>query len=203
MQIRIPLANDIATEWVQDAQCRLLLHDYLDRLALAGLPLRATDDRALFQQWLGRKVSAQIGGAYVYQPRLKTHLIVINPSMIDRSKPKSLEIVVAEETLHMRDWIDGDRRRHAKHGYDRIAYRVAELVGATIEEVRGCLLPTVRRPFKYEYGCPRCGVVIRRRVKGTWSCGRCSPGFDRGCVFQLVRELEGARRVDDTEMVGL
>ena len=189
MQTRVLLANDIATEWVRDPHCRALLHHYLDRLGLAGHPLRATDDRALFEQWLGRRVSAQIGGGFVYQPRLKTHLILISLARIDLSKPKSLEIVVAEETLHMRDWIDGDRRRHARHGYDRIAFRVAELADASIEDVRGCLLPTVRRPFKYEYGCPRCGVVIKRRVKGTWSCGRCSPKFDRRCLFQLIREL--------------
>jgi predicted SprT family Zn-dependent metalloprotease len=189
LQTKLVSAADQATESVRDDQTRALLVRYIDRLGLAECPLKATDDRALFQHWLGRKISAQIGGAYVYHPHLKCHLILINLRRIDLAKPNSLEIVVAEETLHMRDWIDGDRRRHAKHGYDRIAYRVADLTGASIEEVRACLLPAERRPFKYEYGCPRCGAVIKRRVKGTWSCARCSPKFDRRCVFQLLREL--------------
>ncbi len=183
------ITRQTALKAVRDEQTRLLLSQYLDHFQLSGHPLLATDDRSIFQEWLGRRVSAQLGGAYVHHSRLTSHLILVNLDRIDRSKPKSLEIVVAEETMHMRDWIDGDRRRHSKHGYDRIAYRVAETVGASIEEVRSCLLPVERRPFKYDYGCPRCGTVIRRRVKGTWSCRRCSPGFDRRCVFRLLREL--------------
>lgn len=181
---------DRRIEHVRDAATRDLLLRYLDRMELHGQPLQATDDHLAFQQWLGRRVSSQIGGAFIYLPRVKTHAIFINLARIDLSKPKALEIVVVEELLHMRDWIDGDRRRHAKHGYDRIAYRVAELAGASIDEVRTCLLPAKQRPFRYEYGCPRCGAVIRRRVKGTWSCGRCSPAFDRRCIFQLLREIE-------------
>jgi predicted SprT family Zn-dependent metalloprotease len=174
---------------IRDPATSTLLQHYIERLGLSGHPLRATDDRATFQRWLGRRVNAQIGGAFVFLTREKTSLILINAVRIDLSKPRSLEIVVAEETLHMRDWLDGDRRRHARHGYDRIAYRVAQLTGASIDEVRSCLLPAERRPFKYEYACPRCGVVIRRRLKGTWSCRRCAPKFDQRCVFRLVREL--------------
>ena len=36
----------------------------------------------------------------------------------------------------MRDRLDGDLRRHAKHGYDRIAHRVSALTGATLDEIR-------------------------------------------------------------------
>lgn len=189
MQAMAPPVSCSATEMVCDPRARELLRRYLEKLGLANEPLRATDDRALFQTWLGRRVSAQIGGAFVHLSRERTSLILVNLPRIDLEKPKSLEIVVAEEALHMRDWIDGDRRRHAKHGHDRIAYRVAELTNATIDEVRGCLLPAIRRSFKYEYACPRCGAVIRRRLRGTWSCRRCSPTFDRRCVFRLVREL--------------
>ncbi|MBN9012062.1 MAG: hypothetical protein J0H25_03235 [Rhizobiales bacterium] len=184
-----PKASGTQLEWVADQATRVLLQRWLERFGLEGEPLLATDDRDAFQRWLGRRVSAQIGGGYVYLPREKTHLILINLPRIDLAQPKALEIVVAEEALHMRDWIDGDRRRHAKHGYDRIAARVSALTGASLEEVRTCLLPTNRRPFKYEYACPKCGVVIRRRLKGTWSCRRCAPRFDRNCVFRLVREL--------------
>jgi hypothetical protein len=98
-------------------------------------------------------------------------------------------LVVAEELIHMRDHIDGDRRRHAKHGYDRIACRVSDLTGASLDEIRSCLLPPVRRPIRYHYACPRCGVVIGRRKRGIWSCGRCSSRFDRNLVLELVREL--------------
>ncbi len=179
----------LAISTVADEQTRALIAHYLVRLNLQGESLFATDSREQFQKWLGRRVNARIGGAFVFHPRLKAHLILINLPRIDLKKPKSLEIVVAEETLHMRDWIDGDRRRHAKHGYDRIAFRVAELSGATIEEVQTCLIPSVPKPFKYEYGCPRCGLIIRRRRRGTWSCKHCSPAFDRRFVFQLRREV--------------
>jgi hypothetical protein len=91
--------------------------------------------------------------------------------------------------IHMRDHLDGDHRRHAKHGYDRIAVRVARLTGATLDEVRSCLIPLERRPFRYLYACPRCGASVRRRRKGTWSCGLCSPRFDSRFVLQLVKEL--------------
>jgi predicted SprT family Zn-dependent metalloprotease len=174
---------------VSDAAVRAWLIDYVARLGLEGHALWATDDRFQFQRWLGRRVDARIGGAYVFLPRQQTHLVLINTPRIDMSQPKSLEIVVAEELLHMRDWIDGDRRRHAKHGHDRIAHRVAALTESTLDEVRTCLLPATRRPFKYEYACPKCGTVILRRLQGTWSCRRCSSRFDRSCVFRLVRVI--------------
>jgi hypothetical protein len=92
----------------------------------------------------------------------------------------------------MRDHLDGDHRRHAKHGYDRIAHRVAHVTGASLEEVRNCLIPSERRPFRYLYACPHCGLNVRRRRKGTWSCGRCAPRFDPRYVLQLVQELNTA-----------
>lgn len=182
-------ANGPELQFVRDPAARKLLAVWLQRLGLVGQPLRATDSREQFQRWLGRRVNAQIGGAFVHLPRERTSLILINLARIDASRPNSLEIVIAEEVLHMRDWIDGDRRRHAKHGHDRIAHRVASLVGVSLDDVRNCLLTAERRPFKYEYACPRCGVVILRRLKGTWSCRRCAPRFDRRFVFELVREL--------------
>jgi hypothetical protein len=88
--------------------------------------------------------------------------------------------------IHMRDRLDGDLRRHAKHGYDRIAHRVASLTGARLEEVRGALLPAPRRPVRYLYRCPACGVSIPRRRKGLWSCGRCAPRFEPRFILQPV-----------------
>jgi predicted SprT family Zn-dependent metalloprotease len=174
---------------IEDAETRRLLERYVGVFDLAGSPLAVTTERALFEGWLGRRVDAAIGGAYVFDRRRQRHAILINLRRIDRSKPKALEIVVAEELMHMRNWIDGDRRRHAKHGYDRIAHRVAALTGASLEEVRSCLLPRERRPVRYLYRCPGCARTIERRRKGTWSCACCSPTFDPRFVLRLERDL--------------
>jgi predicted SprT family Zn-dependent metalloprotease len=93
--------------------------------------------------------------------------------------------VVAEELIHMRDHLDGDRRRHSHHGYDRIAVRVSDLTGASLEEIRSALLPVDRRPIRYVYECPQCRRQVGRRRKGTWSCGSCSPAFDRRFILRL------------------
>ena len=86
----------------------------------------------------------------------------------------------------MRDRLDGDLRRHAKHGYDRVAHRVADLTGASLEEIRTATIEPRRRPGKYIYACPECGNRVARRVRGTWSCARCAPRFDSRYVLQLV-----------------
>ena len=168
---------------------RGLVETYIARLDLPQDDLWITVDRAEFQRWLGRRVNNQIGGGFVYLPRTQKYAVLINLPRIDQNQPNALEIVVAEELLHMRDWIDGDRRGHAKHGYDRIAYRVAALTGATIEEVRNPLRPMQRRPYRYVYACPACGLRVKRRRKGTWSCSRCAPGFDPKYVLQIVESL--------------
>jgi predicted SprT family Zn-dependent metalloprotease len=131
-----------------------------------------------------------IGGAYVFHPGRGKHLILINLRRIDLSKPKSLEIVVCEELLHMRHRIDGDRRRHAKHGHDRIAVQVSELTGASMDEVRACVKPVKRRTPKYVYACPKCQMEVHRSRTGVWSCGRCSPTFDRRFELRLIRTAD-------------
>lgn len=168
---------------------RALVERYLARFDLVAEPLLITVDRAEFQGWIGRRVNAAIGGAYIYLPRREAHAVLINLPRIDLSQPRALEIVVAEELLHMRDWIDGDRRRHAHHGYDRIAWRVAELTGASIDEVRAPLLPREQRPYRYLYACPGCGRTVKRRRKGRWSCGHCSPTFDPRFELRIERTL--------------
>jgi predicted SprT family Zn-dependent metalloprotease len=168
---------------------RALVERYVARLELPTDALLITVDKREFEAWLGRRVGSSLGGAYVYLPRRKRHAILINLPRIDLAQSKALEIVVCEELVHMRDWIDGDRRRHAKHGYDRIARRVASLTGATIEEVRSPLLPMQRRPYRYVYGCPGCGRTVRRRRKGRWSCGACSPVFDSRFELRIVETL--------------
>ena len=173
-------------DWqVDHVETRELLERYV---AILGLPvdrLRVTTERRVFEGWLGRRVRAVIGGAYAFAPRSGEHLMLINLPRIDQSRPRSLEIVVAEELVHMRDRLDGDLRRHAKHGHDRIAHRVSALTGATLEEIRASILPTARRPARYLYECPKCGVEVPRQRKGAWSCGRCAPRFDPRFILRL------------------
>lgn len=168
---------------------RALVIRYVDRLGLPTDELMITVDKREFESWLGRRVGSSLGGAYVYLPRRRRHAILINLPRIDLDQPRALEIVVCEELVHMRDWIDGDRRRHAKHGHDRIAWRVAELTGASLEEVRTPLVPVRRRPFKYVYACPGCGRTVQRRRKGRWSCGACAPRFDPRFELRIVEKL--------------
>jgi hypothetical protein len=171
--------------FVEDEPTQILFQRYIALLDLPVDRLQVTTERAEFERWLGRRVRSSIGGAYAFSPRSGTHLILINLPRIDLSQPKALEVVVAEELLHMRDRLDGDLRRHAKHGYDRIADRVANLTGATLDEIRSALIPVRKRPPRYLYACPACGVRVPRRITGMWSCGRCSPRFDPR--FLLVR----------------
>lgn len=172
----------------RDAETIALLERYLRRLDLPTDRLWVTTDRATFAGWLGRRVKPAYGGAYAFLAGPQVHAILIHLARIDRTKPRSVEIVVAEELVHMRDQLDGDRRRHAHHGHDRIAHRVAGLTGATLDEIRSCLLPVRRRPLRYRYACPGCDREVRRRVRGTWSCARCAPRFDRRFVLRLVAE---------------
>jgi predicted SprT family Zn-dependent metalloprotease len=171
-----------------DAETIDLIERYALILRLPTDRLHVTTERSTFERWLGRRAGSGIGGAYAFVARSGTHLVLINLARIDRSRAKSLEIVVAEELIHMRDRLDGDIRRHARHGYDRIAERVAALTGASLDEVRSSLLPRRSQPFRYLYACPGCGVAVRRRRRGTWSCGRCAARFDPRFVLQLVRD---------------
>jgi hypothetical protein len=175
--------------WLVDhKETRELLERYV---ALLGLPtdrLRVTTERRVFESWLGRRLRSSIGGAYAFVPMSGDHLILINLPRIDQSRPRSLEVVVAEELLHMRDRLDGDLRRHAKHGHDRIAHRVSVLTGATPDEIRASVLPPVRRPARYVYGCPSCGARVPRQRQGTWSCGRCAPRFNPKFLLRLQSE---------------
>lgn len=172
-----------------DARVVSLVEEYARRLDLPLEDLRVTTDRAEYGSWLGRRISSAYGGAYVFLRHAGIHAVLINLERIDGANPRNVEIVVAEELIHMRDHLDGDLRRHAKHGHDRIAWRVAELTGASLEEIRSALLPVKRRPYRYIYACPGCHVRVPRKRKGTWSCGRCSPSFDRRYVLRIVEEL--------------
>lgn len=174
-----------------------LVQKYVAIFELESESLKLTTSRKVYGKWLGRSVPSSYGGAYVFLTHSKTHAILINLERIDLDKPKSLEIVVCEELMHMYDWIAGDRRRHAKHGHDRIAYRVAELTGATLQEVRTALIPVQRRGFRYVYGCPRCGIRVKRRRKGDWACGRCYRETGKQHVLKIVEYLQPASEGSD------
>ena len=191
--------NDWMTPWelavvpwqVDHAETQQHLERYLALLELPANNLRVTTERRVFESWLGRRVRASIGGAYAFVPQTGDHLILINVPRIDQSRPRSLEVVVAEELVHMRDRLDGDFRRHAKHGHDRIARRVSSLTGATLEEIRAALLPTARRQARFMYQCPHCSIAIPRHKEGVWSCGKCAPRFDARFILRL-QQVRGA-----------
>jgi hypothetical protein len=184
-KVRSPLEIAFVSWLVDHEETRRLLEQYVARLDLPTDRLRVTTDRSQFERWLGRRVRASIGGAYMFASASNEHLILINLPRIDHSRPRSLEVVVAEELLHMRDRLDGDLRRHARHGYDRIAHRVSALTGATLDEIRASLVPPMRRPARYLYSCPNCGLRVPRARQGTWSCARCAPRFDPRFVLRL------------------
>ncbi|HET7091875.1 MAG TPA: hypothetical protein VFI22_00305 [Thermomicrobiales bacterium] len=173
---------------IEHLETGTLFRKYLALLQLPDDRLKATTERRRFEAWLGRRVRSSIGGAYVFLTPTREHAILINLPRIDLAQPRALEVVVAEELIHMRDHLDGDRRRHAKHGYDRIARRVAALTGTSLEEIRGALLPVARRRLRYVYACPACDTRFERRVRGVWSCGRCARRFDPAFTLQLVED---------------
>ncbi len=46
-----------------------------------------------------------------------------------------------------------------------------------------------RRPYRYVYACPICGLEIARRRTGRWYCRQCSVTHGRAARFRLVRLL--------------
>jgi len=190
---RLSITSDIVMNWLVDhEETRELLERYVALLALPTDRLRVTTERRVFESWLGRRLRSSIGGAYAFSPTSSDHLILINLPRIDQSRPRSLEVVIAEELLHMRDRLDGDLRRHAKHGHDRIAQRVSALTGATLDEIRASVRAPSQRPGRYVYACPNCGVQVPRQRQGTWSCGRCAPRFDPKFLLRLQSKSKGA-----------
>jgi predicted SprT family Zn-dependent metalloprotease len=169
-----------------------LVHQYVNRLGLPTDRLWLTSDRTTYATWLKRHIPNSYGGAFCFLPQDQTHRILINLERIDRTQPRAVEIVVAEELVHMRDHLDGDRRRHSHHGYDRIAVRVADLTEVSLDEIRAALLPVNRRPVRYLYECPGCRRQVGRRRKGTWSCGKCAPVFDQRYILRLAADEGGS-----------
>jgi hypothetical protein len=173
-----------------DGEIQRLASHYANVLNVEDQPVWITASRPLFEQWIGRKVGSSLGGAYIYSSRKRRHLILVNRARLNPELPIAAELVVAEELIHLRDWVIGDRRRHAKHGHDRIAHEVARITGASLDDIRNCLVPTRQLPYRWIYRCPGCGMLVKRKRKGTWSCARCASRFDPRYVLQLVGEID-------------
>lgn len=167
-----------------------LMEKYGSLFRLLAEPLLITTSRRVFGRWLGRRIPSSYGGAYVYLTHIRTHAILINLERINHSHPRSLEIVVAEELMHMRDWLDGDRRRHARHGHDRIAVRVSQVTGASLEEIRTALIPVQPRGYRYVYSCPNCGRSMKRKRTGNWACRPCWEQSGRKFLLHVTEEID-------------
>src|SRR5947209_5712217 len=128
--------------------------------------LAITQNRQEFMRWTGKRLNIMVLGCYCYlpappAPRIRTHknrpsqshsvsvgetaselhahghrhLIFIEPDM----QPKSIEVTVAHELIHLADRINGTPRRHRHHGYDSIAADEADVTGYGVDELRRVL----------------------------------------------------------------
>jgi predicted SprT family Zn-dependent metalloprotease len=113
------------------------------------------------------------------------HLIFIEPDM----QPKSIEVTVAHELIHLADRVNGTPRRHRHHGYDSIAADEAAITGYGVEELRHLLheeslrreaTRRKRRPIRYLYECPNCGKQYprTRRYSKAVSCSSCDKTYN-------------------------
>ncbi len=163
--------------------------------------LAITQDRHEYMCWTGKRLNLMVLGCYCYLPAPKIsrvgalnkiskqsghrHLIFIEPDM----QPKSIEVTVAHELIHLADRVNGTPRRHRHHGYDSIAADEAAVTGYGLEELR-CLLHEEsmrreimrreRRPIRYLYECPNCGKEYprTRRYSQAVSCSRCDKNYN-------------------------
>ena len=170
--------------------------------------LAITQDRREFSRWTGKRLNIMALGCYCYLPGpsasrrsllahlpvstdLKTsvpghrHLIFIEPDM----QPRSIEVTVAHELIHLADRVNGTPRRHHHHGYDSIAADEAAVTGYSLEELRHLLneeslrresVRRARRPIRYFYECPQCGKEYprTRRYSQAVSCSSCDKSYN-------------------------
>ncbi len=120
------------------------------------------------------------------------HLIFIEPDML----PKSIEVTVAHELIHLSDRVKGTPRRHRHHGHDSIAADEAAVTGYELEELRHLLHEETlkrertrrsRRPIRYLYQCPNCGKEYprARRYSQAVSCSTCDSHYNSQFRLQL------------------
>src|SRR6266581_9490346 len=119
------------------------------------------------------------------------HLIFIEPDM----QPRSIEVTVAHELIHLTDRVNGTPRRHRHHGYDSIAVDEAAVTSYPVDELRQLLheesarrerLRRERRPIRYFYECPYCGKEYprTRRYSQSVSCSSCDKSYNP--MFRLM-----------------
>ncbi len=178
-----------------------------------------TQDRQEFMRWTGKRLNNMALGCYCYLPvpssktrilrrkRVRQlpasevlpgfedalqlslpshrHLIFIEPDM----QPRSIEVTVAHELIHLADRVKGTPRRHRHHGYDTIAADEAAITGYDLEELRHLLheestrrerMRRARRPLRYLYECPHCGRQYprARRYSQPVSCSHCDKAYN-------------------------
>jgi hypothetical protein len=201
-----PLIQHWLTHYWQKLQ---LPAQELSRLAI-------TQDRQEYMRWTGKRLNFMVLGCYCYLPppqapgtrsrkhgssqvhsssndgtvsQLRApshrHLIFVEPDM----HPKSIEVTVAHELIHLADRVNGTPRRHRHHGYDTIAADEAAVTGYALDELRRLLheesarrerLRRERRPIRYLYECPNCGKEYprARRYSQSVSCSSCDKSYN-------------------------
>jgi predicted SprT family Zn-dependent metalloprotease len=174
--------------------------------------LAITQDRREFTRWTGKRLNVLALGCYCYLPARRSlllhlsasdlkggpdhrHLIFIEADM----QPRSIEVTVAHELIHLADRVNGTPRRHRHHGYDSIAADEAAVTGYSLEELRRLLNDEsqrrdaqrrVRRPIRYLYECPGCGKEYprTRRYSQAVSCSSCDKRYNP--LFRLRLKAE-------------
>jgi len=174
--------------------------------------LAITQDRREFTRWTGKRLNVLALGCYCYLPARHSllmhlsapdlkggtdhrHLIFIEPDM----QPRSIEVTVAHELIHLADRVNGTPRRHRHHGYDSIAADEAAVTGYSLEELRRLLNDEslrrdaqrrIRRPIRYLYECPGCGKEYprTRRYSQAVSCSSCDKCYNP--LFRLRLKAE-------------
>jgi hypothetical protein len=176
--------------------------------------LAITQERREFTQWTGKRLNAMALGCYCYLPapvstrrsllvtsEIKPvvaghrHLIFVEPEM----QPRSIEVTVAHELIHLADRVNGTPRRHRHHGYDSIAADEAAVTGYSLEELRRLLNEEsqrreaqrrARRPIRYLYECPGCGKEYprTRRYSQAVSCSCCDKRYNPHFRLRLKNE---------------
>jgi predicted SprT family Zn-dependent metalloprotease len=182
------------------------LTHYWQKLQLPGRELSLlaiTQDRKEYMRWTGKRLNSMALGCYCFIPaplppvRSRTsssavaelpmhrHLIFIEPDM----QPKSIEVTIAHELIHLADRVNGTPRRHRHHGYDSIAADEAAITGYPLEDLRALLheesarreqMRRERRPIRYIYECPGCGKKYPRTRKYSQavSCSSCDKNYN-------------------------
>lgn len=218
-QAPIPVPPSVTAEPIIHGNQEVLrqwLKHYWQKLAIAEseLPLLAiTQDRQEYKRWTGKRLNTMALGCYCYIPAINMplrsqrtnhersphrHLIFIEPDM----QPRSIEVTIAHELIHLADRVQGTPRRHHHHGYDAIAADEAAVTGYSLEELRALLHEESarlessrrkRRPIRYLYECPICGKHYPRtkRYSQPVSCSSCDKQYNPHFKLLLLPTASG------------